>query len=341
MRTGAPRGAGSPPPPRSAIGLTRGSAHLTKAKSWRKVADHFPIQPGCENLGAGKLKHVYAYLYMEPGTSQWMEAGPYIKKDLIEMKEASLARPGDHADGNAEAGKRSQRKSKKTPEFATAMQELAGNQRRLISLENAYASSDDEEEDGRAAPAVYEGEDEEEDEDEDDEEEDEGYDEEKFGMFWQSENGHVQDGVSAVPTFHPTESEFEDPHRYILSLREAGLEYGAVRIVPPASWSELRPPFGSDISPFNFKFNTRWQSLHKVQHPEVRPYARAGTVRWPRARLRLTARRRRPLAQPRGAAESRQLHGRRGVGARAPVLLPHRRHRRPHEHARAVLQLRD
>lgn len=47
---------------------------------------------------------------------------------------------------------------------------------------------------------------------------------------------------------------------------DSGEKYGIIKIVPPESF---KPPFGIDIAPVDFRFNTRWQALHKLQHPEL------------------------------------------------------------------------
>ena len=82
--------------------------------------------------------------------------------------------------------------------------------------------------------------------------------------YWRKDRGHYQNAQEA-PVVYPTEEEFENPHEYILSIRELGKEHGMVRVVPPNSFGS--PPFGVDVSPFMFHFGTRWQALHKIQHP--------------------------------------------------------------------------
>ena len=42
-----------------------------------------------------------------------------------------------------------------------------------------------------------------------------------------------------APTFTPTEAEFQNPLRYILSIREEAEKYGICCIQPPPSW---KPP---------------------------------------------------------------------------------------------------
>ena len=39
-----------------------------------------------------------------------------------------------------------------------------------------------------------------------------------------------------APVFYPTLAEFQDPHRYIDSVREIGEKAGIIKIVPPAEW---------------------------------------------------------------------------------------------------------
>ena len=67
-------------------------------------------------------------------------------------------------------------------------------------------------------------------------------------------------GVKEAPVFHPSAAEFEDPYRYIASIRDEAEAFGLCRIVPPAGW---RVPFDQDTSAFAFK--TRIQTVNELQ----------------------------------------------------------------------------
>jgi len=47
-----------------------------------------------------------------------------------------------------------------------------------------------------------------------------------------------------APTFRPTWEEFQDPLKYMLSIRQEGSKYGICRVVPPLGW---RPPFAVNV----------------------------------------------------------------------------------------------
>lgn len=51
-------------------------------------------------------------------------------------------------------------------------------------------------------------------------------------------------GLKEAPTFYPTKEEFRDTYQYIESIAKEGSKYGAVKIVPPASWN---PKLALDI----------------------------------------------------------------------------------------------
>ena len=67
-------------------------------------------------------------------------------------------------------------------------------------------------------------------------------------------------GVKEAPVFHPSAAEFEDPYRYIASIRDEAEAFGLCRIVPHAGW---RVPFDQDTSAFAFK--TRIQTVNELQ----------------------------------------------------------------------------
>ena len=62
-----------------------------------------------------------------------------------------------------------------------------------------------------------------------------------------------------APTFCPTEAEFQNPLRYILSIREEAERYGICCIKPPPSW---RPPFMIDLN--RLRFPTRVQKINEL-----------------------------------------------------------------------------
>ena len=62
-----------------------------------------------------------------------------------------------------------------------------------------------------------------------------------------------------APTFTPTAREFENPLRYILSIREEAEKFGICCIKPPPSW---KPPFVLDLN--KLKFPTRVQKTNEL-----------------------------------------------------------------------------
>jgi [histone H3]-trimethyl-L-lysine4 demethylase len=71
---------------------------------------------------------------------------------------------------------------------------------------------------------------------------------------------HTPLNLPAAATFRPTTEEFQDPLRYIASIRAIAEPYGLAKIVPPEGWS---PP--CVINKDTFKFPTRVQSVHELQ----------------------------------------------------------------------------
>ena len=67
-------------------------------------------------------------------------------------------------------------------------------------------------------------------------------------------------GLPSAPVFRPTEEEFQDPLKYIASIRPLAEPYGICKIVPPSSWN---PPF--QINKQTFRFPTRIQAVHELQ----------------------------------------------------------------------------
>ena len=62
-----------------------------------------------------------------------------------------------------------------------------------------------------------------------------------------------------APTFRPTEAEFQNPLRYILSIREEAERFGICCIKPPPSW---KPPFMIDLN--KLQFPTRVQTISEL-----------------------------------------------------------------------------
>ena len=62
-----------------------------------------------------------------------------------------------------------------------------------------------------------------------------------------------------APTFTPTEAEFANPLRYILSIREEAERFGICCVQPPPSW---KPPFMLDLN--KLKFPTRVQKTNEL-----------------------------------------------------------------------------
>ena len=56
-------------------------------------------------------------------------------------------------------------------------------------------------------------------------------------------------GVKEAPVFYPTPEQFEDPLRYIASIREEAEPFGICKIVPPAGF---KVPFVLDTKAFTF-----------------------------------------------------------------------------------------
>ena len=69
----------------------------------------------------------------------------------------------------------------------------------------------------------------------------------------------LQPTLPEAPTFHPTAKEFENPLRYILSIREEAERFGICCIAPPPSW---KPPFMIDLN--KLKFPTRVQKINEL-----------------------------------------------------------------------------
>lgn len=67
------------------------------------------------------------------------------------------------------------------------------------------------------------------------------------------------------PTFYPTEQEFQDPMKYIASIREIGKKAGICKIVPPSDKWLQGKSFSKVVSSKNFIFQTKLQNIHQLQ----------------------------------------------------------------------------
>lgn len=67
--------------------------------------------------------------------------------------------------------------------------------------------------------------------------------------------------LANAPVFHPSPEEFDDPLRYLASIRPLAEPYGICKVVPPAGWS---PP--CVLKREELAFGTRVQLVHELQH---------------------------------------------------------------------------
>nr|URM60705.1 LSD family protein [Gymnema sylvestre] len=86
----------------------------------------------------------------------------------------------------------------------------------------------------------------------------------KVSAKWHPKEAHRPD-LQDAPVFYPTEEEFNDPLKYIVSIRPKAEAYGICRVVPPPSW---RPPCPLKQGHIweNAKFTTRIQRIDKLQN---------------------------------------------------------------------------
>lgn len=68
--------------------------------------------------------------------------------------------------------------------------------------------------------------------------------------------GENLEGVLEAPCYYPTVVEFEEPLKYIASIRPEAEQYGICRICPPPGW---KPPFAH--KPDKLRFSTKEQDL--------------------------------------------------------------------------------
>lgn len=69
-----------------------------------------------------------------------------------------------------------------------------------------------------------------------------------------------------APTFRPTEEEFEDPMKYIMSIREKGKKYGICKIIPPSNKWLQGKPFWKVVNGDKMIFETKVQNIHQLQN---------------------------------------------------------------------------
>ncbi len=78
--------------------------------------------------------------------------------------------------------------------------------------------------------------------------------------------GGVVADVPCGPVFFPTQEEFEDPLKYISSIREVAEKYGICKIVPPEGWN---PPFGKRNSELLILLRSIQHSLSKLMPTQL------------------------------------------------------------------------
>lgn len=66
--------------------------------------------------------------------------------------------------------------------------------------------------------------------------------------------------VPAAPTYYPSEEQFAEPFKYILSIKAEAAKFGICKIVPPPNW---KPSWSIDSR--SFMFDTRIQNVHQLQ----------------------------------------------------------------------------
>eukprot|EP00252_Welwitschia_mirabilis_P018476 TRINITY_DN4105_c0_g1_i1.p1 TRINITY_DN4105_c0_g1~~TRINITY_DN4105_c0_g1_i1.p1 ORF type:complete len:1382 (-),score=296.77 TRINITY_DN4105_c0_g1_i1:53-4198(-) len=80
---------------------------------------------------------------------------------------------------------------------------------------------------------------------------------------WRPEDG-CRPMLDEAPVFYPNEKEFDDPLKYIASIRPIAEPYGICRIVPPPSW-QPPCPIRQKTRWETIKFPTRVQQIDKLQ----------------------------------------------------------------------------
>jgi len=68
-----------------------------------------------------------------------------------------------------------------------------------------------------------------------------------------------------APVFKPTEEEFQDPMKYIASIRDTVKKFGVCKIIPPSSSWLQNKPFTKVVNPKTLIFQTKLQTIHQLQ----------------------------------------------------------------------------
>ena len=84
--------------------------------------------------------------------------------------------------------------------------------------------------------------------------------------------GAKLNSVAEAPCYYPTVAEFEEPLKYIASIRPEAERYGICRICPPSGW---KPPFAH--KPDKLRFSTKEQDLVRVKEAKLRRRVYAGS----------------------------------------------------------------
>jgi len=71
--------------------------------------------------------------------------------------------------------------------------------------------------------------------------------------------------LSEAPVFKPTEEEFQDPMKYISSIRDVVKKFGVCKIVPPSNAWLQNKPFTKVVNPKTMIFQTKLQTIHQLQ----------------------------------------------------------------------------
>ena len=70
------------------------------------------------------------------------------------------------------------------------------------------------------------------------------------------------DHIPPVPTYYPTDEEWEDPFAYVARIRPEGERFGICKVVAPPGW---KPPFSLPNAD-GLRFPTRIQAVHELQN---------------------------------------------------------------------------
>ena len=67
--------------------------------------------------------------------------------------------------------------------------------------------------------------------------------------------------IPEAPTFRPSWEEFQDPYKYIASIRTQGIAAGIIKVIPPAGW---KMPVMSRPADTTIPMPTKLQRLHHL-----------------------------------------------------------------------------